>query len=75
MGAGCSGFAGAMKVCLVGDVDGVALNGVSGRLVLMSSKSDRLEDGRVMTMVLDIVVFSGNGDRLVVEFGDVFMLV
>ena len=54
-----------MVICLIGEVDGVALNGVSGRLALMTSKSDKLDDGRVITVELNVDVVSESGDGLV----------
>ena len=40
--------------CFVGEVDGESLGGVLGRLVRMYSKSERREDGRVVTAELDV---------------------
>ena len=54
-----------MAVCLTGDVDGVALNGESGRLALITSKSDSLEDGRVMIVELSVDMVSEGGTGVV----------
>lgn len=41
---------------LVGEVDGVFLKGVSGRLTLRNSKSDRRDDGHVVMVEPDVAV-------------------
>ena len=43
-----------MCACFVGEVDGENLGGVLSRLVRMYSKSERCEDGRVVTAELDV---------------------